>query len=254
MEKKLLSTIIGFLDKSMAAYDAGYADEAVHMATIIERFLTSNGSDRTLLLLSTTGIYLPSNTLPYLGFVRIEQTEDSVQFLASVQAGQDCLEKWIQTSDYVGEIIFDDNNLLISRKDILTNLSGTCKNQAFDPALKQQYALCLDILPESTHPEKENLYTGGIPYAQMRQIAYEVRESLSSMLETSGETRKKLDREIELAKIGARHYFYEKKDNFAYNRLINKDKRITDTEKRSLYLQTRKENAEEISRSVMLPQ
>lgn len=253
MEKKLLSTMIRFLDKSMDAYDAGHADEVVRMATIVERFLASKGSDRTLLCLSTTGIYLPSNTLPYLGFVHIDQKENSVHFLASVQAGQDCLEKWIRVSDYLGEIIFDDNNLLISRKDILANLSGTCKNHSFDSSLNQEYALLLDLLPKSKHADKENLYTGGIPYAQMRQIAYEVRESLSSLLEISGETRKKLDREIELAKIGDRHYFYEKKDNFSYMRLISKDKRITDTEKRSLYLQTRKDNAEEISRSVMLP-
>ncbi len=253
MNRTSLSTLMNFLDKGMAAYDAGHEDEAVRMAGVIDRFLAKEPDD-TLLFLSTAGRYLPNKTLPYLGLVSVEQEEDQVRFLAVSQSGQESMAKWITMTDYLGEIVFDDNNLLVSRHDVLVNLSGTCENQSFDRELDALYAACLDLLPDNPEPVKKNQYTGGIPYALMRQMAYEFHASLESYLETSSETRKKLDREVELAKIGDRHYFYEKKDDFAYNRLIRKDKRVTGTETRILYLDTCKANDRVIERSVMLPQ
>lgn len=253
MNKNSLSTLIHFLEKSMLAYDAGHEDEVVRMAQTIVSFLSKDPDD-TFLFLSTAGRYLPNKTLPYLGLVSVEQEEEQVRFLAVSQSGQESIAKWISLADYLGEIIFDDNNLLVSRHDVLHNLCGTCKNQSFDRELDALYTSCHDQFPRDPDSAMKNLYTGGIPYALMRQIAYELHASLDSSLKTSCENRKKLDRVVELAKIGDKHYFYEKKDDFAYNRLLCKDKRVTRTETRILFLDTCKTNDQLIEKSVMLPQ
>ncbi len=224
------------LQRAYAAYDAGYADEVTRLAALLSCWLLQKAPEQPELFLSTAGRYVPSPTIPYLGFLHVDTSTNGITFQAAHQKNSITAEKWLSLEDYLHEIIFDDHQILIHRKDLLSHLSGTSKNQHLDPQLHAAYQELWDteiFSPCKKASQHENLYTGGIPYALMRQMAYEIDRTLTDWLHPN----ELIIEESPVLTMGVAYlqhglYFYEETDDLLYRRFIQKDKRIQQTESR----------------------
>lgn len=239
-----------FLRKACAAFDDGYADEAVRMAVAIRSLFEDAESPGLLKFLgirdkilycSTAGRYLPSKMIPYLGFLTFKQHDGGgMEFLAACQSDKETPIKWMKYEDYWNEIVFDDTPVYRSRRQLIVELTGHTGEHEFEEKITSEYEALLerqdDLGWRYPFEQAPSPFGVGIIYADTRQIAHEVLESLDAYFSNIRFTRKATEKSYFTAILGEARYFYELRgEQTGLQKVIDKDKRVTEIQERRGY-------------------
>lgn len=184
------------LESSSAAYDAGELWEAQRLATTAYTLL-HDGRGRTWSLLSQLGIrdqmdFLasappinPDNLLSDMPLVltRLTANPASAQYLPRLGDGTPITE-WLPFADWWSQIILkDQRGLSLTRKDLVLTLRDQEGGSHFDEELKNPAYISVkegNLGWVLVTPRGSESIDPGPQFASMRQIAWELEQSLNA--------------------------------------------------------------------------
>jgi hypothetical protein len=198
---ELLNEELYFLINSAKLFDSGHIYESKRLATTTRVILhktegcPKNPQKCSLLhhlgkedigFLDTTFPYTPENRVAYLGSIVMGISTDSVDYVAPLSDVQN--KKWISFSEWWNENpIFQtpDGENRYSRKDIALNLANKEGGAHVDPHIQENLEKMRTYYKEQWKVKGtkqkiiENSFKLPFDYVAMRQIAYELIETLS---------------------------------------------------------------------------
>lgn len=182
---------IRFIKRSVQYYDEGDYSEAKRIAVSLrvlfhqtqksKSLLSLLDYENKLLLLSSGGLYTPSNLVS-------SWTLLSISFGATGSLFRPLLSDvswrtfYLDFDDWWNEVIFDDKEFFLSRRDIVLLVANQDGGAHVDPKLKQEYSTLTKknslgvvfVKNDTEFPVHNNP-----AYAAIRQVAHEVLTSLA---------------------------------------------------------------------------
>lgn len=180
---------IGFIKRSCKDYDAGAHSEAKRIATSIRVLFhhTRNsyslfnqlGYTNNFLFWSSACLYTPSNLLSSWSLLSLQMNGTEMLYIPLFK---EIVSRtfFLELDDWWNEIIFDDKQFFLSRKDVVLAVSNKDGGAHVDPEFDESYA-CITKRNSLRHFIETN--EGSVPpknnpiYASIRQIACEVLHS-----------------------------------------------------------------------------
>ncbi|WP_143462359.1 hypothetical protein [Levilactobacillus enshiensis] len=180
-----------FITNSNALYDSGKLNEGKRIATAIRVLLHDTQKSKSLfrllnlkgnfLFVSTSGMYSVRNLLPQFPLLGVEFDEHGASY---VPKGDKLLNEAMLLSfeDWWNQIIFDDNNFKLSRRNIILDVANQDGGAHVDTELKESYG-ALGYQNSLGWTDQTGRPTIGNPaYAALRQISNELVMSFNLLI------------------------------------------------------------------------
>ena len=200
---------IGFIERSCESYDAGIHSEAKRIATSLRVLFHHTNNSNSLfnqlgytdnfLFWSSACLYTPSNLLSSWSLLSIQSNGTEILYVPVLK---EIVSRtfFLELNDWWNEIIFDDKQFFLSRKDVVLAVSNKDGGAHVDPEFDESYA---SITKRNSlgHFIQTNGYS--VPpnnnpiYASIRQIACEVLYSCE-LFKESFKRIPYLDRKFEM--------------------------------------------------------
>lgn len=178
-----------FLEKSCREYDEGDFSEAKRMAVSLRVLLHNTKNSKSLfsqlkmddfLFWSSGDLYTPSNLLSSFPLCTISITAKEVLF-HPLLSGNSTRTFYLRFDDWWNEIIFDDKNSFLTRRDIILYVADKDGGAHVDPILDEIYADLVkrNFLNFSVSNNGFELTPRNNPaFAALRQISFELLQSV----------------------------------------------------------------------------
>lgn len=190
--EKHLQDHIRFLQNSAQSYDEGFEGEAKRMAVSIRVLFHHTNSSKSLVrqlnseldYLDSSSKYDPENLAGFHGLACIYASSVGAKYVPRIETGIEEGE-WISFSEWWNNpIIVDSKKNSFSRKELILALANKDGGAHVDPELDQAY---VELSRNNTFGW---LFLKGtikspfqaVEYASIRQICYEVLESIENSL------------------------------------------------------------------------
>lgn len=200
---------IGFIKRSCESYDAGIRSEAKRIATSMRiLFLHTQNSNslfnqlaytNNFLFWSSANLYTPSNLLSSWSLLSLQSNGIEMLYIPRLKEIAS-RTFFLELNDWWNEIIFDDKQFFLSRKDIVLAVSNKDGGAHVDPEFDESYA---NITKRNSLGFFIETNKGSVPpnnnpaYASVRQIACEVLYSCE-LFKGSFKRTPYLDRKFEM--------------------------------------------------------
>lgn len=177
---------IDFIKRSCESYDTGIHSEAKRIATSL-RLLFHNthfsmslfnqlGYSNSFLFWSSGSLYTPSNLLPSWTLLSLQLNWEEMIYLPILK---DISNRtfFLDLDDWWNEIIFDDKEFFLSRKDVVLSVANKDGGAHVDPEFDESYSNIgkRNSLGFFIETSEEQIPPNNNPiYASIRQIACEV--------------------------------------------------------------------------------
>lgn len=178
-----------FLERSCKEYDQGDSSEAKRMAVSLRVLLHNTKNSKSLLsqlkmddvlFWSSGDLYTPSNLLSSFPLCTISITDKEVLF-HPLLSGNSRRTFYLRFDDWWNEIIFDDKNSCLTRRDIVLYVADKDGGAHVDPVLTKVYADLVkkNFLNFSISNNGFELTPRNNPaFAALRQISFELLQSV----------------------------------------------------------------------------
>lgn len=180
---------INFIHKSCAEYDKGDFSEAKRIAVALRILLHNTTSSHSLfsqlnmndfVFKSSGDLYTPSNLLSSNTLCGYQITANDITFVPHLFNASH-RNFYLFFEDWWNEIIIDDKEVFLTRKDIVLYVANQDGGAHIDPVLKKEYANLVknNSLGLALIKDEENIPPRNNPaLAIVRQVAFEFLDSL----------------------------------------------------------------------------